>query len=654
MIAWQDLAAIPGFRPVAEAGRGGQGIACRGDLAGADVVIKVLDPAAFNPVAWKHAQDAATIRHPNVVPIEAAAEITIAGDTYHYIVMPYVDGQSLERELAGGSPLALDTALRWGAQLADALGAFHDKKRVHRDVKPANAIVRADGSIVLIDLELVRYDEFPTATGRWMLSPGYAAQEHAVHNVAEPRSDLFALGIVLYEMLAGQHPFAAPTPAERQNRINGGELPDPLPATVPADIASLVRRLLAHRLLDRPPTATAVAATLRAYAPRRRVLGDIGVGIRASSAKTLIEWCLSHERPDIVVLNASSMGRRPKVSHLRPARGRLLVDPNTDLFAVGQTRDRFPVSVGHWGWAPQPLGNALKTAVDDATLAASILGWQARLKVDALISPYLRLERWTATPPQDLGRTIALVTESIAIARRDWPDFPLLAGIAVPYANFMSAGQRSEILTALTGFNPPPDGVYFIVQGGAIDAAFLAVLKDTGTVLRNAGLEAILAYGGPELVPLLASGSWDAVVTGPSQSHRSPTFKLATGGPSPRDRYQWVLATRLLENLRDERLARVAANDRSLVMCGCDACAQIITTAGTVQYDAASAADHYAAATTRVVAWLRRLDATARAKALSDDLTAAITSAERIDQIRPVTARLNVRRRLEEWKAALL
>lgn len=654
MISWQDLAAIPGFRPMAEAGRGGQGIACRGDLAGADVVIKVLDPAAFNPVAWKHAQDAATIRHPNVVPIEAAAEVTIAGDVYHYIVMPFIDGRSLADELAGGPPLALDTALRWGAQLADALAAFHDKKRVHRDVKPGNAMVQAGGGLMLIDLELVRYDEFPTATGRWMLSPGYAAQEHAVRNVAEPRSDLFALGVVLYEMLAGRHPFAAPTPVERQDRINGGELPDPLPATVPADIASLVRRLLAHRLLDRPPTATAVAAALRAHTPRRRVLGDIGVGIRASTSKTVIDWCLKHERTDLIVLNASAMGQKPKIGTLRPARGLLLVDPNTDLFASAQTRSRFPVNAAKWGWAPQPLGAALKSAVDDATLTASILGWQARLKVDALISPYLRLERWAATPPQDLLRTIALVTESVAIARRDWPDLPLLAAVAVPYANFMSAGQRNEILTALTGFNPPPDGVYFIVQGGAIDPAFLAALKDTGTVLHNAGLEAILAYGGPELVPLLASGSWDAVVTGPSQSHRVPTFKLATGGPSPRDRYKWVLATRLLEDLRDERLARVAANDRSLVLCGCDACAQIITTTGTVHYDPAAAAHHYAAATTRLVADLRQLDGTARPIAMSAAIADAIKSAEQIDQIKPVTARLNVKRRLEDWTKALL
>lgn len=654
MITWQDLAAIPGFRPGSEVGHGGQGIACRGQLAGADVVIKVLDPAAFNPVAWKHAQAAATIRHPNVVPVESADEITISGAVYHYIVMPYIDGQSLEQELVGGPPLPIDQAIRWGAQLADALEAFHDKKRVHRDVKPGNAMISAGGSVVLIDLELVRYDEFPTATGRWMLSNGYAAQEHALRNVAEPRTDLFALGVVLHEMLAGRHPFAAPTPAERQNRINLGELPDPLPAIVPADIAGLVRRLLAHRLLDRPPTAASVAAELRAYRPLRRVFGDIGVGIRASSAKTLVEWCLAHERPDLIVLNASAMARRPSVSHLRPTRGRLLIDPNTDLFAAGQTRDRFPSSIEHWGWAPRPLGDALKVAVDDATLVGSILGWQARLRVDALISPYLRLERWAATPPPDLQRTIAIVTESIAVAHRDWPELPLLAAVAVPHANFMSAGHRSEILTGLTGLNPPPDGVYFIVQGGALDRPFLAALRDTGAVLRNAGMEAILAYGGPELVPLLASNSWDAVVTGPSESQRAPTFKLQKGGPNPRDRYKWVLATGLLEQFREERLARIAANDRSLIVCGCDACAVLISAAGGVSFDRAASERHYAAAMCRSVAALRRFDGASRTKVVASEIDKAITAVERINRTPPVTVRIEVRHRLEEWKAALL
>lgn len=653
MIGWQDLAAIPGFVPKAEVGSGGQGVACRGDLAGADVVIKVLNPAVFNAVAWKHAEDAATLRHPNVVPIEAADRITIAGQDYHYIVMPYIDGRSLSRELAGGRP-SLDTAVRWAAQLADALEAFHALQRIHRDVKPDNVMVDAADNLVLIDLELVRYDEFPTVTGRWMLSQGYAAPEHAVSNQSEVRSDLFSLGIVIYEMLAGHHPFGAGSGIDRQNRINAGELPQALAATVPGEIASLVRRLLAPRLLDRPRSASAIATALRAYRPARRLLGEIGVGIRVSQAKTLVAWAVSHERLDLVVVNASPLGRSPSLTQYRPDNGRLLIDPNTDLFAAGQARDRFPESARHWGWAPAPLGNALRAAVDDDALAASILGWQARHGADALISPYIRLERWTASPPPDLERTTSLAAAAVKVARRDWPQLPLLVGVAIPRSHFMSASERAQILTALTGLAPAPDGVYVVIQGDGIDKAFLAALKDTGGILHTAGLEAILAYAGPELVPLLASGSWDAVVTGPSLSHRSPSFKLQTGGPNPRDRYKWVLAKRLLEDFRDAYIARIASQNADLIRCGCDGCAALISTAGAVNFDATAASRHYVSALTRYVAGLRRLDPGARPRELATEFDQAIAAVDRINAAAPAPVRIEVKRRLSEWKAALL
>ena len=591
---------------------------------------------------------------PNVVPIEAAAEITIGGQVYRYIVMPFIDGKSLSAELAGGPSPSLDTALRWAAQLADALDAFHAKQRVHRDVKPDNVMVAASGDLVLIDLELVRYDEFPTITGRWMLSQGYAAPEHAVSNQTEARSDLFSLGIVIFEMLAGRHPFGAGSGIDRQNRINAAELPLPLPATIPAQIANLLRKLLAARLLDRPPSAAAVAAAIRAYRPRLRLLGEIGVGLRVSLAKTLVDWALAHERLDLVVINASPLGKSPSLGKYRPTHGRLLIDPNTDLFASGQASDRFPENAAHWGWGPTPLARSLKNSVDDEALASSILGWQARHSADALISPYLRLERWTATPPPDLERTKEIASASIKVARRDWPNLPLLVGVAVPRSHFMSATERTQILTAVTGLAPAPDGVYLVVQGDTLDRAFLAAVKDTGNVLHTAGLEAVLAYAGPELVPVLASGSWDAVVTGPSQSHRAPTFKVEKGGVNPRDRYKWVLAKRLLEDFREAHLDRIASQNADLIRCGCDGCAAIIATTGAVTYDATAAARHYAAATTRYVAALRRLDPPARAKELATEFDRAIVAADKINAAAPAPVRIEVKRRLNEWKAALL
>jgi serine/threonine protein kinase len=656
MIAFQDLAAIPGFIPERAVGNGGQGLACLGRLDGDEVVVKVLDPALFNPIAWKHAQEASTVRHENVIPILSADAVDIAGQIYRYVVMPYVQGKTLADELEQGRLFSLEEALRRGAELADGLGAFHLHHQEHRDVKPGNIMMPEDGrGLVLIDLELVHYDDFPTVTGRGMLTKGYAAPEYSTANQIEYRSDLFCLGIVLYELLTGRHPFADNSWPETQVRIDRGDLPDPLPAAVPADIAKLLRRLLAHDIFARPATAAEVARTLRTPAPGRRLFGDMAMGLRVSNAQTIVKWCCDEgEELDLVVANASSKTGNVKLDHLRPDHGRLLIDPNTDLFAADQTRDRFPVSIEAWGWEPRPLKNSLLNAVDDAKLARSILQWQNSLGADGLITPYLRLERWTTTPGEDLVRTAEIAKESVRIANASWPDKPVFAGLAVPYTAFTTKAERLAILTTLTGLDPKPDGIYYVLQDGLIDSDFLAALRHTGHTLKEAGLQTILAYAGPELLPLLASGSWDVAVTGSSGSQRHPRFELQLGGPTRANLKKWVLVTHLLEDMRDSYLRRVDTHDHGLIPCGCSGCQAMLST-GTLVYDRDSAERHYVAAMNRRVRDLRRFDPGVRTGELRKELLRAIARAEKIDQTQPPSAiRFGEKARLDPWISTLL
>jgi serine/threonine protein kinase len=652
-----ELAAIPGFVPDHELGHGGQGLACLGRLDGEEVVVKVLDPTFFNAIAWKHAQEASRIRHDNVIAILAADVIDIAGVVYHYVVMPCVHGMTLANQLDAGQPFTLDEALRRGAELADGLGAFHAHHQVHRDVKPENIMMPADGrGLVLIDLELVRYEDFPTVTGRWMMTAGYASPEQSKSNVAENRSDLFCLGVVVYQMISGRHPFAAPTAPEVQARIDDSKgMADPLPASVPSEVAQLLRRLLAHEIFGRPASAEEVAATLRAALPARRFLGDIAMGLRVSSAKTIADWCCDEgEELDLVVANASSKTANASFAGLRPLRGRLLIDPNTDMFAANQLRPRFPESVRAWGWEPLPLKDALQTSIDDAKLTRSILKWQDEHGADGLISPYLRLDRWTTTPGEDLVRTAEIAREATRIARASWPTKPLFVGVAVPYAVFMNGVQRPAILTTLTGLDPKPDGVYYVLQDGPITAEFLAALRHTGNTLKAAGLTTILAYAGPELVPLLASGSWDIAVTGASASARHPAFKLQLWGPARRDRKHWLLVTRLLEDLKEQALDRVIDLDPNLILCGCPACQKLLA-GGTLAYDLDLAAQHYVAAVNRTVRGLRRLDPAVRAAEQRKDLKDAIARADKIDQAPPAgSVKLFQKPRLDVWVDKLL
>ncbi len=655
MLTVSELAAIPGFVPDHELGHGGQGLACFGRLNGREVVIKVLDPALFSAIAWKHAQDASTIHHPNVITIETVDATDIGGQIYHYVVMPFVEGETLSQALsAGAMPLGL--ALSNGADLADGLAAFHSRNRIHRDVKPENVMVPANGAgLVLIDLELVHYDDFPTMTGRWMFTPGHAAPEQSINNQAERRSDLFCFGVLLYEMIAGRHPFAAATSHDQQARINDrDDLPDPLPAVVPRDISDLLRRLLAFDLFDRPSSADEVAAALRGHRQPRRLFGDIATGLRAGQDGTTVAWCKDKgEHLDLVVANSSCRKSGYRFSQLKPGNGRLLIDPNTDIFAAGQAKPQFVGSANAWGWGPSPVGSAILTKTDDAELARSILQWQHDKGADGLITPYLRLTRWNQQPGEDLVRTEEIAIESVAVSRRLWPDVPVFVGIAVSREAFLDPTKRGAILAMLTGLQPKADGVYFVLQEGTIDQDFLTELRKAGEVLGRSGLERILAYAGPELVPLLASGSWDAVVTGPSGTHQHLSFTVRTGGVPRRQWKKTVLVRDLLDDLCDEKLTRVIDHGRQMITCGCDGCASMVGT-GALRYDRDLAEGHYISALNREVAQMRRWHPTSRAADLRTKISAAITQAAQIDQIQPVTKRLRESERLDPWMKALL
>jgi hypothetical protein len=523
-LALADLSAIAGFVPQRVLKQGGQGTAVLGERGGHEVVVKVLDPVQFNPVAWKHALAASTVSHANLVPVESADSIDIGGVTYHYVVMPYIAGETVRDALVRGRRWTVDEAVGHAAQAAEGLAALHSVNRLHRDVKPENLQLRAsDDAVVLLDFDLVYYGEFATATGRHMRTAGYAAPEHDLRNQFSIRSDLFALGLVLLEMLVGRHPFAASSWPEVQDRINRADGPDPLPPTVPGDVADLVRRLLSPRPADRPASAVSVAADLRAHRRTpRKLLGDIALGGRLGRQEP-IRRNLQRGRLDLVVAEANQLPAGFNAAGWRSSDGVLLIDPRTDLVAAGHASDRLRKHTVDWGWEPQPVVDALSSAVDDDLLATSLLAWQAGLGADGLIAPYLRTDRWGAAGHEDIERIAALSAAATRVARTRWPDMPLFAAVAIPRGTFADTARRDQVLEVLT--DGDVDGAYVVVEAPASNlSAHYVALREFGETLRSHGRTAILAYAGGELLPLLAAGSWDAVVTGPAQSQRAPRF----------------------------------------------------------------------------------------------------------------------------------
>jgi serine/threonine-protein kinase len=218
----------------------------------------------------REAVAAGRIDHPNVA---GATDFGRLEDGSFYLVLEYVDGQSLSAALAGG-PFDVDRALGIARQVADALGAAHAHDIVHRDLKPDNVmlVAREDGSdkVKVLDFGIAKMTapsggkEQPlTRIGAVMGTVAYMSPEQAVGQRVDARADLYALGIILYEMLTGKVPFEAPEMAQvLAKQIT--EAPPPLPDSVPADVAAFVFRLLEKTPSARPESAAEVVEAIRA------------------------------------------------------------------------------------------------------------------------------------------------------------------------------------------------------------------------------------------------------------------------------------------------------------------------------------------------------------------------------------------------------
>jgi serine/threonine protein kinase len=240
-----------------------------------DVVVKVL-PLEFargidRQRFRREIRLAATLQHPNIVPLLTTAETS---DLLSY-TMPYVHGESLRHRLSSG-PFAIDEAMRVMRELADALGAAHAAGIVHRDIKPENVLL-SHGHALVTDFGVAKAlaAAQPTATiggsftsaGVAVGTPEYMAPEQAAGDpTVDHRADLYALGVVGYELLAGQSPFAGRTP-QRMMAAHAIERPRSLtharPDTPPA-LVRLIDKLLAKNPADRPATAPEVVRALDA------------------------------------------------------------------------------------------------------------------------------------------------------------------------------------------------------------------------------------------------------------------------------------------------------------------------------------------------------------------------------------------------------
>ena len=249
----------------AEVGRGSMGTVYRARGDDGDVVaLKVASPSlAADPVYRRRfereARIASGLDHPHVVAVLGAGE----DDGRLYLVTRLVEGRTLADRIVDG-PLRDAETVAIASQLASALDALHDRDLLHRDVKPANVLLDERGNAALADFGLARgaADSVLTQRGRVSGTIDYLAPEVIRGEPATPASDLYALGCVLYECLAGAPPFAGRPVAET---ILAHLEAQPEPLASPLSDAVLLA--LAKDPGARPPTATAYALMVRVSRP---------------------------------------------------------------------------------------------------------------------------------------------------------------------------------------------------------------------------------------------------------------------------------------------------------------------------------------------------------------------------------------------------
>jgi eukaryotic-like serine/threonine-protein kinase len=231
------------------------------------VAIKVLGPPLARDEDFvgrfrREATTVARLSHPNIVQIFDLGK----EDERLYIVMEYVEGESLAALLARERRLAPAQAVELAQQACLALECAHSEGVVHRDVKPANLLLRGDGTLKVADFGIARSDQTTahTQTGTVLGTASYLAPEQAAGEPVTPRADLYSLGVVLYELLTGEPPRRIESLAQLASLHTGPVRPvRELAPEVPEHLEAAVMRCLARNPDYRPETAAELGASLR-------------------------------------------------------------------------------------------------------------------------------------------------------------------------------------------------------------------------------------------------------------------------------------------------------------------------------------------------------------------------------------------------------
>ena len=409
------------YEIVALLGAGGMGEVYRARDArlGRDVAIKVLPAAvAADPERLKRfereAKATAALHHPGILSVYDVG----SHEGVPYLVEELLEGESLKDRLARG-PLAVPEALRIGVAIARGLAAAHEKGIVHRDLKPGNVFLTEDGTVKLLDFGLAKLvvstPAAETMTGTLPVSDStelgvvlgtvaYMAPEQARGQAVDPRADVFAFGVVLYEMVAGRRPFEGSTATETLAAILRDE-PPALPGHVPPQIVAVVRRCLAKEPGQRYPRGAELRAALEA------------VQLGADSARHETRRGAPRSRPrsgrrqirSVVVLPLADFSRDPEQEYFADGMTEALI---ADLAGIRELRVISRTSAMRYKGTGKSLPEIAAELGVDGVVEGSVMRAGRRVRITAqLIHAASDTHLWAGSYERDLEDVLLLQGE---------------------------------------------------------------------------------------------------------------------------------------------------------------------------------------------------------------------------------------------------
>jgi predicted Ser/Thr protein kinase len=409
---------IGSYRVLQELGRGGMGVvyAAHDERLGRTVALKALPPEYTRDRRQRErlareARAAAAFTHESIATVYALEEI----DGELYIASELIDGETLRTELGRG-PTPPERLLPTLVEIASGLSAAHAQNITHRDLKPENIIRRTDGHIKILDFGLARSGDpnVPTVTrltesGTSPGTPGYMAPEQLSGDQVDGRTDLFAFGIVAWELATGEHPFGSNPGAMLARMIEGRPPSLSRQLSIPA-LDPIIRRCLRADPADRYQSADGLLQDLRALT---RDSGSLRVAAAGADAAAGLWWWLFHQ----MTVTA--------------------VDIATPILA-GLAGGHMARRIGTWVFFA-----ALGLATAAVTLRLNLL-FTARVHPGMLAAQRARLFRWIAI--SELSLAALMLGSAIAVSEAG----PVVAGFLVSLAIVMVA-SLTLIEPATTG-----------------------------------------------------------------------------------------------------------------------------------------------------------------------------------------------------------